>query len=563
MKTIIFLKNGKQLHRISPWSRITTQDGIAPLDARLWNPEVSLSSVFTHDSPRKPDTLRIYEVHIGMSSEEKKITTWNEGAKIIIPHAKAMGYNAIELMGVAEHAYYPSFGYQVTSYFSPSGRFGTPFELASFIDQCHAEGLLVLMDVVHAHASSNSEDGLNSFDGSDTYFFHSGERGIHKLWKTRVFDYGVWETKRFLLSNLRFWVEEFHFDGFRFDGVGSMLYKHHGINKIYTSCDDYFDSSADEDAITYLKLANDMLHTLKSDIITIAEDVSGMPGLCRPVSEGGIGFDYRFSMGIPDLLEILVLLKDEDWNMDSLWNVMTDRRYSEKTIAYCECHDQALQGKCTLSQKLMGDELETSMSCLREETININRGIALHKMIRLITFALGGEGTLTFMGNEFGHPKWIDFPRKENGWSFEHCRRRWSLMEDEGLRFKYLMHFERRMIEVDEQFHWMTEPHFSQAKHDNTQKIIAFERKGLVFLFNFHPTASYADFKVGVRQPGKYKIVLNTDSKEFGGGGRIEEDSEYFSSPISWDGHYHSIQVYIPSRVALVLHMVDSVEKKE
>ncbi|XP_033127003.1 1,4-alpha-glucan-branching enzyme-like, partial [Anneissia japonica] len=411
------------------------------------------------------------------------------------------------------------------------------------------------LDVVHSHAAKNVLDGLNQLDGTDSCFFHSGHRGVHNLWDSRLFDYKNWEVLRFLLSNLRWWMEEYKFDGYRFDGVTSMLYHHHGIASSFSgSYEEYFGLGTDTEALVYMMLANHMLHQFYPECITIAEDVSGMPALCRPVVEGGGGFDYRLAMSIPDKwIKLLKEVKDEDWNVgDIIWTLI-NRRHGEKSIAYSESHDQALVGDKTLAFWLMDKEMYTNMSKMTELTSVIDRGMALHKIIRLITHALGGEGWLNFIGNEFGHPEWLDFPRPGNGNSYHYARRQWNVVDDSNLRYMFLNDFDATMNMLEERFHWLSSPQaYVTCKHED-DKLIAFERANLVFIFNFHPNKSYADYRIGVANPGKYKIVLDSDSSEFGGHSRLDHSTEFFTQNFQWHERMFSIQIYIPCRVALVL----------
>ena len=397
--------------------------------------------MFQHPRPAKPSALRIYEAHVGMSSPEPKVSSYAEFRDNVLPRIKMLGYNAVQLMAVQEHAYYGSFGYHVTNFFAVSSRCGTPDDLKSLIDRAHELGLYVLMDCVHSHASNNVLDGLNQFDGTESHYFHEGVRGYHWMWDSRLFDYSKKEVMRFLLSNLRWWTEEYQFDGFRFDGITSMMYTHHGLQMVFTGdYGEYFGLNTDVDAVVYLMLANAMLHGLYPDAITVAEDVSGMPTLCRPVEEGGIGFDYRLQMAMADKwIEYLGEMTDEEWNMGNLVHTLTNRRYGEAAIAYAESHDQALVGDKTIAFWLMDKDMYDFMALSGPSTPRVDRGMALHKMIRLLTMALGGEGYLNFMGNEFGHPEWIDFPRQDytspagkfipgNGSSYHLCRRRFDLV---------------------------------------------------------------------------------------------------------------------------------------
>ncbi|KAL1923064.1 uncharacterized protein VTP21DRAFT_9440 [Calcarisporiella thermophila] len=553
---------GERIDRLPAWSKRVVQNlSISPVyDAIFWNPPEKYK--WNHTAPNKPESLRIYEAHVGISSPEPRVATYNDFTENALPRIKKLGYNAIQLMAIMEHAYYASFGYQVTNFFAVSSRYGEPEDLMRLIDTAHSMGIYVLLDVVHSHACNNVLDGLNQFDGTDHQYFHEGGKGRHELWDSRLFNYGNYEVLRFLLSNLRFYMHEYRFDGFRFDGVTSMLYVHHGIGTGFSgNYADYFNELVDEEAIVYLMLANDMLHKLYPECITIAEDVSGMPALCRPVSEGGVGFDYRLAMAIPDMwIKILKELRDEDWNIGNIVFTLTNRRHLEKSIAYAESHDQALVGDKTLAFWLMDKEMYTNMSDLTELTPIIDRGIALHKMIRLLTHGLGGEGYLNFEGNEFGHPEWLDFPREGNNNSFHYARRQFNLVDDHLLRYKYLYAFDGAMQHLEERYGWLHSPQaWVSLKHEE-DKVIAFERAKLLWIFNFHPNKSFTDYRIGVDLPGEYKIVLNSDSKGFGGHNRLDEAQSYFTSDFGWNGRKHSLQAYIPCRTAIILARKEEIQ---
>jgi len=553
VKAHLVFPSGEHADRIPAWIKCTSQSGTNPLDGRHWAPKTPYQ--FQHQRPARPRSLKIYECHVGMSSAEGKVSTYREFADNVLPHIAMMGYTAVQIMAIMEHAYYASFGYQVTNFFASSSRCGTPDDLRYLVDTAHGLGLYVMMDLVHAHASKNVLDGLNMFDGTDHLYFHGGGRGNHDLWDSRLFNFGHWEVLRFLLSNLRFYMEFYQFDGFRFDGVTSMLYHHHGLNANFAGgYPEYFGPAVDGEALAYLTLANDMLHTLYPNVITIAEEVSGMPGLCRPCAEGGIGFDFRLAMSLPDKwIELLKKVSDENWDIENLVFTMTNRRYLEPVIAYAESHDQALVGDKTLAFWLMDKEMYTGMSLAIPANPIIDRGIALHKMIRLLTCALGGEAFLTFMGNEFGHPEWIDFPRAGNNSSFHYCRRQWGLAKDPLLRYQHLLSFEHAMLFLEEQYHWLPSPNAWVSVKNAGDKVIAFERAGLLFVFNFHPTQSFTDYRIGVMNPGSYRVVLDSDNPSFGGHARIDARVEHLSEPFSIHGHYHSILLYLPSRTAQVL----------
>ncbi|KAH6717602.1 alpha-glucan branching enzyme [Leptodontidium sp. MPI-SDFR-AT-0119] len=529
------LPSGERIERIPAWITYVTQDlDISPVyDARFWNPPKAERYVFKNPRPKKPESVRVYEAHIGISSPELRVSTYKEFTKNMLPRIQHLGYNVIQLMAIMEHAYYASFGYQINSFFAASSRYGSPEELKELIDTAHGMGIVVLLDVVHSHASKNVLDGLNEFDGTDSCYFHGGPKGQHELWDSRLFNYGSHEVLRFLLSNLRFWMDEYNFDGFRFDGVTSMLYTHHGIGTGFSGgYHEYFGPGVDDEAVAYLMIANELLHNLYPEMITIAEDVSGMPALCVNLSLGGIGFDYRLAMAIPDMwIKILKEVKDDNWDMANICFTLTNRRHGEKTIAYCESHDQALVGDKSIMMHLCDAEMYTNMSTLTAFTPIIERGMALHKMIRLITHALGGEGYLNFEGNEFGHPEWLDFPRAGNENSFWYARRQFNLTDDDLLRYKSLNEFDSGMQHAEQKYGWLHSPQAYISLKNEADKVIVFERAGLVWIFNFHPTKSYPDYRIGIEQEGTYRVVLNTDTKAYGGFERIDSATRFFTTP--------------------------------
>ncbi len=541
------------MDRIPAYIRRAVQDDHTKHFAgQYWNPPEPYR--WRHAAPRDTGALRIYEAHVGMATEAERIGTYREFAESVIPRIKACGYNAVQLMAIQEHPYYGSFGYHVSSFYAASSRFGTPEDLKDLIDTAHGHGLLVFLDLVHSHSVKNLHEGLNRFDGTDHQYFHAGDRGQHIAWDSMLFDYAKIEVLRFLLSNVRFWLEEYRFDGFRFDGVTSMMYLDHGLGQTFTSYDQYFGGNIDEDAITYLRLANQVAHAVNPDAVTIAEDVSGMVGMARPVDEGGIGFDARLAMGIPDYwIKILKERRDEDWHMGEIYHTLTNRRAGEKHIAYAESHDQALVGDKTIAFRLMDADMYWLMSKVKAGNIVIERGIALHKMIRLVTFALGGEGYLNFMGNEFGHPEWIDFPREGNGYSYKYARRQWSLVSDPLLRYRDLAAFDREMIALEERHGLLSAAPIEAICIHEDQKLLAFRRGPLVFVFNFHPSASYPDYRIGVPEPADYRIILNTDDFWFGGHGIVQTGQVYPRQNVEIHERKQSIQVYVPARTAQVL----------
>lgn len=492
----------------------------------------------------------IYEAHIGMAQEREGVGTFNEFTKNVLPRVRDIGYNTIQLMAIQEHPYYGSFGYHVSNFFSLSSRFGTPEDFKNLVNTAHDMGIAVIIDLVHSHAVKNFAEGLNDFDGSGHQYFHEGDRGYHNQWDSKLFNYGKKEVLQFLLSNVRFWLEEYHIDGYRFDGITSMMYHHHGDFMDFDHYDKYFKEGVDWDSLRYLQLANELVHKIKPGAITIAEDMSGMPGLCREIKEGGVGFDFRLGMGIPDFwIKYLKEKKDEDWNIHELWSVMTNRRYNEKTVAYAESHDQAIVGDKTIAFWLMDKEMYFHMQ-VDDKNLVIDRGIALHKMIRLFTGSLGGEAYLNFIGNEFGHPEWIDFPREGNNWSHKHARRQWSLADNENLKYKYLYQFEKEMISAFREYNILPSLPARQINMDEENKVIIYERNNLLFAFNFHNDRSVSDYKFNALGKGSYKIVLSTDDANVGGFSRIDTSLEYHTL------EHDQLSIYLPSRTALIMKKV-------
>ena len=541
------------LDRIPAYIQRVVQEGDADFTGQYWASPFPYQ--WKHRVPRLDvgtEGLRIYEAHVGMAQEAEKVGTFNEFTQNVLPRIADLGYNAVQLMAVMEHPYYASFGYHVSNFFAVSSRFGTPEELKALIDTAHGMGLLVIMDLVHSHAVKNLNEGLNCFDGTAHHYFHAGEKGEHTAWDSRCFDYSKYEVQRFLLSNIRYWLETYRFDGFRFDGITSMLYSDHGLNRNFDGYADYFDDQVELDAIAYLMLANEVLHAVNPTAISIAEDMSGMPGLARPTEEGGLGFDYRLTMGIPDYwIRLLKEKQDEDWRIGEIYGMLRNRRTGEKHIAYVESHDQAIVGDKTLAMQLMDAELYTNMGVFTTSH-GVARGIALHKLIRLLTFSLGGEGYLNFMGNEFGHPEWIDFPRAGNNNSYWHARRQWHLVDDDTLRYKHLNTFDRAMQHLDAMYHLFADENiYLLFIHENAKQIV-YERGGLVFAFNFHPTASVTDWRIPVPQRKDYRLILNTDDTGYGGYGAVE-GRHYPWQDVAMEGHTQSIQLYVPARSAQVL----------
>jgi len=507
------------------------------------------------------DNLYIYEAHVGMAQEEGKVGTYREFADYTLPHVKEAGYNTIQLMAIMEHPYYGSFGYQVSNFYAASSWFGKPEDLKYLVNKAHDMGIRVLLDVVHSHAVKNTAEGINMFDGTVWQFFHDGQKGEHPAWGTKCFDYGKDGVLHFLLSNLKFWMEEYHFDGFRFDGITSMLYHDHGLGTDFNSNDKYFSYNTHTEAITYLQLANELIRQVNPRAVTIAEDMSGMPGMCLPIEDGGIGFDYRLGMGLPDMwIRTVKEQADHQWDIFKMWCDMCLRRPGEDTIAYEESHDQALVGDKTMIFRLADAAMYTDMDKATHNEV-IDRAIALHKMIRLFTLGGGGEGYLNFMGNEFGHPEWIDFPREGNGWSFHYCRRQWSLKNNGFLKYQWLGDFDRDMVALTKKHKMFTQKMGDLLLNKQPEQMLAFYRKGLLFAFNFHPNRSLENILVPVPHAGEYTVALSTDDKQYGG---WEQISHMTYPTKRFDGKDY-VELYLPARTAVVLEekIMENEEMKE
>ena len=488
---LIIAWNGGEAERIPAWSnRVVQDDDTKIFSAQVWLPPTEYK--WKNSVPPKPKFPLVYETHVGMSLEEEKVASYDEFRTHVLPRIAKAGYNIIQMMAVQEHPYYGSFGYHVSGFFAPSSRFGTPDQLRHLIDEAHGMGIRVIMDIVHSHAVKNEVEGISKYDGTPYQFFHADSRGDHVAWDSRCFDYGKSEVLHFLLSNCKYWLEEFHFDGFRFDGVTSMCYKDHGLERDFLGYADYFNDNLDVDGLVYLRLANAVIHQIRPDAMTIAEEMSGFPGMAGPVEAGGIGFDFRLAMGVPDFwIKLIKEVPDEMWHVGDLYYQLTNKRPEEKVISYCESHDQALVGDKTIIFRLMDAEMYFKMD-LENTSLIIDRGMALHKMIRLVTLGTAGGGYLNFMGNEFGHPEWIDFPREGNNWSYKYARRQWHLADDENLRFKFLNNFDRAMIDIANEKK-LLDYELIALDRNNDGQVLAFERNNCIFVFNFNPMRSFTD----------------------------------------------------------------------
>ncbi|HKK42838.1 MAG TPA: alpha amylase C-terminal domain-containing protein, partial [Bacteroidales bacterium] len=534
-------------------TRVVQDDNTKIFSAQVWKPRTEYLWVVNDFKPSGGVPL-IYEAHIGMATSEEKTGTYREFREYVLPRIITAGYNTIQLMAVQEHPFYGSFGYHVSSFFSASSRFGSPEDLKELIDAAHQAGIRVIMDLVHSHSVRNVNEGLGLFDGSPGQYFHTGDRRYHVAWDSLCFDYGKDNVIHFLLSNCRYWLEEYRFDGFRFDGITSMIYFDHGLGKNFTAYNEYFNGNEDEDALIYLFLANKLIHSYKPDAVTIAEEMSGMPGLAAPTAKKGFGFDYRLSMGVPDFwIKLIKETMDEHWDTGNIMYELTQHRPEERVISYCESHDQALVGDKTIIFRMIDAEMYTGMSKSYHSFV-IDRGMALHKMIRLITFSTSAGGYLNFMGNEFGHPEWIDFPREGNNWSYKYARRQWQLVDNTDLKYHYLANFDRDMINLERQYSFLDDLYINRIYDNSSDKIVSYMRGDLLFVFNLHPSSSYTDY--GIPVPGRFRIILDTDDENYGGFNRIDRNRIYLSVRKAEKNIISAplyLYLYLPARTALVL----------
>ena len=553
-KMLVRWKDGEG-ERIPAWCRRVVQDPVTGIfSAQVWKPETEYRFANTDFKIAKDRPLLIYECHIGMAQEKEGVGTYIEFKDKVLPRIKEGGYNCIQIMAVQEHPYYGSFGYHVSNFFAPSSRFGTPEELKDLIDTAHSMGIAVIMDIVHSHAVANENEGLGNLSGDKSQYFHSGERREHSAWGSLCFDYGKDQVLHFLLSNCKYWLEEYHFDGFRFDGVTSMIYYSHGLGESFGSYQDYFNDRQDGDAICYLMLANKLIHECNPNAITIAEEVSGMPGLAAPFANGGYGFNYRMAMNIPDYwIKIIKELSDDNWSMSGIYWEITNRRSDEKTISYVESHDQALVGDKTVIFRLVDSDMYWHFS-KSDGNLVTARGIALHKMIRLITATTINGGYLNFMGNEFGHPEWIDFPREGNGWSYKYARRQWSLVDNQELCYSWLNNFDKKLINLLGKSRGFQNKKLEQYCLNDSDKVVVYGRGEYLFVYNFNPVRSFTDYGVLVPH-GEYKILLNSDNNEFGGNELVDENQIYqtISDTVYGTEDKGWLKMYLPARTALIL----------
>ncbi|KAK6269615.1 hypothetical protein POUND7_006720 [Theobroma cacao] len=539
------------LERVPAWATFVQPDAEGQQGYAIhWEPPPECIYKWKNIAPKVPKSLRIYECHVGIGGSEPKISSFNDFTEKVLRHVKEAGYNAIQFFGIVEHKDYFSVGYRVTNFFAVSSRYGTPEEFKCLVDEAHGLGLLVFLDIVHSYSAADEMVGLSRFDGSNDCYFHSGKRGHHRHWGTRMFKYGDLDVLHFLLSNLNWWISEYKIDGFQFHSLASMLYTHNGFASFTGDLEEYCNQYVDKDALMYLILANEILHALHPNIITIAEDATFYPGLCEPTSQGGLGFDYYVNLSASEMWSsLLESTPDHEWSMSKIISTLLgNRHYADKMLIYAENHSQSISGGQSLAEILLGQGNEQAPHS--EELLL--RGSSLNKMIKLITFTVGGCGYLNFMGNEFGHPKRVEFPMPSNKFSFSLANRCWDLLENEGV-YRDLFCFDKDLMKLDENERVLSRGLPNIHHVNDTNMVISYIRGPLLFIFNFHPTTSYERYCVGVDEAGEYQVILNTDERKYGGQGIIKEE-QYLQRTISRrvDGLRNCIEVPLPSRTAQV-----------
>ncbi|XP_048545342.1 1,4-alpha-glucan-branching enzyme 3, chloroplastic/amyloplastic [Triticum urartu] len=540
------------LERVPAWATYVLPDAEGMQSYAVhWEPPPEEIYKWRFGRPKVKGSLRIYECHVGISGSEQKISSFQEFTSNVLPHIKNAGYNAVQIIGVVEHKDYSSVGYKVTNYFAVSSRFGTPDDFKKLVDEAHGLGLLVLIDIVHSYASADEMVGLSLFDGSNDCYFHSGKRGHHKYWGTRMFKYDDVDVLHFLLSNLSWWVTEYKIDGFQFHSLSSMLYTHNGFSTFTGAIEEYCNQYVDKDALIYLILANEMLHELHPDIITIAEDATYYPGLCEPTTQGGLGFDYWANLSIPEMwLWHLENVPEREWSMNKIMKVLISSNHH--MLSYVENHNQSISGRKSFAEIILNTGMYSSGSV---DDDLIFKASSLLKIIKLITFTTSGGAYLNFMGNEFAHPKRVEFPMSSNDYSFHLACRQWELL-DKGVH-KHIFNFDKDIMSLDENERVTSRGSLNVHHCDDTNMVISFTRGPFLFVFNFNPEVPYQLYRVGVDEAGEYQLILNTDETKYGGRGELKS-SQYMkkTSDRRADGCRNSLELALASRNAQVYKLV-------
>ena len=459
---------------------------------------------------------------------------YRESAVQLVDYMKYMGYTHIELMGIAEHPFDGSWGYQVTGYFAPTSRYGTPEDFMYFVDYLHQNGIGVILDWVPAHFPKD-EHGLANFDGTPTYEYADSRKGEHPDWGTKIFDYGRTQVISFLISNALYWVEKFHVDGLRVDAVASMLYLDYGRNQGQWVPNKY-GGNGNLEAMDFFRHLNSVMRSRNPRAITIAEESTAWPGITASEEEGGLGFTFKWNMGwMHDFLEYMKLDPYFRSNNHNKMTFAMTYAYSENFILVLS-HDEVVHLKCSMINKMPGE--------YEDKFANLKVGY---------TFMMGHPGKkLLFMGQDFG--QWAEWSEaKSLDWHLTNE----NMHRDLQKYVKSLLSIYNRYkacYELDqdpEGFEWMDPDDYTRSIYSFVRKTMD-GRDSILYVCNFTPVAR-PDFRVGVPCPGRYTLLLNE---------KREEGTEYIAEKIPTDRMEYSIPLPLaPYGTAIIKFNYKKVKK--
>lgn len=541
-KYLIYTKDGRMLYKADPYAtysqrRPDNASIVYDINRYQWNDGQWLAEEEKVAPTKKP--MAIYEVHLGSWKKKDDGTpegflNYRESAVQLVDYMKYMGYTHIELMGIAEHPFDGSWGYQVTGYFAPTSRYGTPEDFMYFVDYLHQNGIGVILDWVPAHFPKD-EHGLANFDGTPTYEYADSRKGEHPDWGTKIFDYGRTQVISFLISNALYWVEKFHVDGLRVDAVASMLYLDYGRNQGQWVPNKY-GGNGNLEAMDFFRHLNSVMRSRNPRAITIAEESTAWPGITASEEEGGLGFTFKWNMGwMHDFLEYMKLDPYFRSNNHNKMTFAMTYAYSENFILVLS-HDEVVHLKCSMINKMPGE--------YEDKFANLKVGY---------TFMMGHPGKkLLFMGQDFG--QWAEWSEaKSLDWHLTNE----NMHSDLQKYVKSLLSIYNRYkacYELDqdpEGFEWMD-------PDDNTRSIYSFVRKtmdgrdSILYVCNFTPVAR-PDFRVGVPCPGRYTLLLDE---------KCEEGTEYIAEKIPTDRMEYSIPLPLaPYGTAIIKFNYKKVKK--
>jgi 1,4-alpha-glucan branching enzyme len=479
--------------------------------------------------PLHTSAISVYEVHLGSwrrkADEGNRALSYLELSETLIPYVTEMGYTHIELMPIAEHPFEGSWGYQVTNYFAPTSRFGTPDEFRHFVDKCHQAGIGVIMDWVPAHFPKDPH-GLAEFDGTDLYEHADPRQGEHQDWGTLIFNFGRNEVRNFLIGNALFWLDKYHIDGLRVDAVASMLYLDYS-RKAGEWIPNAFGGRENLEAVYFLKRFNEVCYERFPGIMTIAEESTAWPGVSRPTHLGGLGFGFKWNMGwMHDFLHYMAL--DPVFRRFHHNNITFSLMYAfAEHFILVLSHDEVVHGKRSLLNKMPGDEWQ--------QFANLRMFFA---------WMYGHPGKkLLFMGGEFGQRREWNHDRELD----------WDLLElprHDGLRrlvqhLNYVYKNEPALWDCDdthEGFEWID-------FHDSENSVVAFMRRSrgggaIVFAVNATPVVRHG-YRLGVPSAGFYREIINTDAETYGGG-NVGNMGGFEAEDFPWQGRTHSLMISLP-----------------